>query len=279
MEWRSIREWYIAMGVIPFAAYLFVVGLIMTGAAPDSFVGCIVIAYATVGWLILDWYFLCVNQHIEHEFIGYFIVAILIAIPTWFATRQAPLIMMSAIPMGNYQTGSDVQGIRWKGEYLPLDASLINQTDFDYSNVRIWVRTNLVIAKIAFAGENDCKAEPELPGLEITSATISRTDSRGGVTSSRIFSKGQDVVATVFAVQCDKFIAHSQIEMAFAALRWPPGTSGTVEWVAVSARYFGGYKNRDEFLTKCLTGKCARLPQNRREMAKAAHMGVYGVVP
>lgn len=278
MEWRSIREWYIAMGFIPIALYFFAISIVMTGAAPDYFRALTIVALIAVIWLGVEWGIICAKAQLKHEFIGYIVVGMLVAIATWFAVQQAPILVSGLIPPGDYLPGANVEGIKWQKEFLPLDVSLLNQTDSDFADVRFYIRTNLVIAKIGFSGENDCRGFPALPGLEITSATMTRTDPQGHKITWRVLDNDQDTVASFFRVQCDKIRAHSQVDMALAAMRWPPGNSGEIRWVAVFAKYLGAYQNREQFSAMCLVNRCNKIPQNFDQMKQSAHIGAYGVV-
>jgi hypothetical protein len=278
MEGLSIRDWYVAMGFIPFAMYAIALSLVLSNAQPLLFWWCIGLAYASLAWLAIDWYFFSRYRQIK-KCLGYLGVAAFAILPTWLATISAPLDFAAAMPIGEYPPGTTVQGIQWKRNYSALDAAIINKTDSDYTGVIVHLRTNLMTAQLGIGGENDCKVEPELPGINIMGATISRTDKEGHIISLPLFRSDQVLAATFYRMYCDKILAHSQVNLEIAGEGWPPGTPGKLEWVAFYARYTGAYRYQREFSAQCLIGKCSDMPLNRDQDVQNARLGGSAIVP
>lgn len=94
---------------------------------------------------------------------GTLIPNILLVLAIWLAFRPSPLEISFKSPNLDYSEGSDLHGIKWISPYSESTITLANQTDNEYDNVDIFVRTNISIAQIATVGDHiNCVSAPDL---------------------------------------------------------------------------------------------------------------------
>ncbi len=152
-----------------------------------------------------------------------------------FVFIVAPLdVLMLTFPAGTYVEGADINGITWKSSFAPLKIAVRNETSLDYTNVDMYVRTNLAIDQIGLAsGVSRCVATATIAG-----ATISN----------------------FYRVQCDKIAPSSRIDIALALVG--RDTSHQLDsrtspaWAALSAEYDAANRRRTRFFSRCFLISC-----------------------
>jgi hypothetical protein len=174
----------------------------------------------------------------------------------WFIFIPAPLNFGLGPGEFTYPDGTDILGIKWKNNFLELHLLLSNDTDIDYSNLDIFVRSNLGIAESGmYKGFNQCISGPAETG--VAGVTIGFGERENGkLIGVPLFAKTPSV-ATVYRLRCEKFTARSRIEIVYALVPTPPNTSyKNLRWAIFSAKYEGGYRKRVVFDKRCFVPSC-----------------------
>jgi hypothetical protein len=98
----SIRTWYVSLG-LPIACVPIGISIAMTGVT--YFCYGIILAYAGIGWLCIDWWIYSKKFTALVKLIGYIVPSIFFAFVSFIAFRQAPLGILPISLESNYPDG------------------------------------------------------------------------------------------------------------------------------------------------------------------------------
>jgi hypothetical protein len=176
----------------------------------------------------------------------------------WLAIRPAP-ISGTFLPLdGAYAPGQSVYGIPWMADYSGLSFTLTNDTDMTYSDVDVWMRTDILIANITISPSiNSCVAKADTPFMKIMLPMMTIMSSFGKPIGPTIQADTLETHSTYYHIQCTALAPKSTVTMYLALdtlhlKRRAPG------WAAFSVRYVGASRFRERFSFQCLVSKCGR---------------------
>jgi hypothetical protein len=250
-EDKGLRSWQIAMGAVP--ALFLASGIVLMLTGPDTFWAGYGMTAAALIWLALDWYFYSDRFAVRMQFAVYGLILLSAVFLFIFAFRPMPLRVSLSQIAEHYATDSNIDGIKWKANYTGFRAFLVNDSDFQYTNLDFLVRTDILIAEIGFNAKfSQCTAEPTLPGLMIGGVSI--TTSEG--TSYPTTPAG----ANVFHVYCDKILPRSQIEMTVATRPDLRGGFPDAASAQLTGSFDAYFQSRPIDAAECLVKGCSLAP-------------------
>ena len=80
-----------------------------------------------------------------------------------------------------YRGGQIVKGIEWKDNYYPVTVSLVNFSNTNYTNVKLFVRTDAIIEAAGSSLSDRCIYKPYNSGLSIVRETVRIPDKDGNL--------------------------------------------------------------------------------------------------
>jgi hypothetical protein len=196
---------------------------------------------------------------------------IVCALAVYFMIYQAIFIPASvtvsaSTKPGNYVSGSDVYGIKWRDDFYDVTATIANSSNTDMRDLDLFVATDQLIAGAGIApGINSCSSEAETPDEFIGEMTLSNTGKNGNSTDIPALGKDKPLASSLYRVRCERLSAASYVTMKFPILRhdWPEGgPKQQPQWVVLWVSLTSGYRPVHWKVSQCFVGSCNDIPEN-----------------
>jgi hypothetical protein len=246
-----------ALGLgLPFGTYAIGMGLVTSNSY--FWVG-IIVAYIGAVWFARDWYFSWKEARtLERSLVFLFPIGAA-ALVTWIALRPAPLDIYSVSEDGNYPEGTEIYGIIWNNYYSDMRSVIRNDSSEQYTDLEIFVRTDILIRDIGIDSRFNCSKEVWKP-FDITAPLLTVTDDKGMSTTIPIITKNNSAYGTVFRIYCDKLLPNEKIEIASALI---PADGRRIRtkpsWVTIVANYNAIGRMRTKEFGQCFIGNCSNM--------------------
>jgi hypothetical protein len=198
---------------------------------------------------------------------GVLITSALYLLILWILLVPAPLDVLLFAEPGNYPEGTNIYGIEWKPNFSELGIVLTNDTDIDYTNLDVYLRTDLMIANGGVApGTNQCSIEADLPGVSIADARLTATDEKGNKFSLPVFDRSRPIIATDYRMRCARFAGKSKIDSRFSIVGKDlfSGSHIQPKWGKLSADYDASFRHRSRFFKQCFVANCGEMDEKIR---------------
>lgn len=172
----------------------------------------------------------------------------------YFSIPFPPQLTVMDYGPGVLDESGKVGDVPWKNDYHELKATVINPSDQDYTDVNVWVSTNLNIAHVVFF--HACPNASAEPAIKMTPVVVIgpggsdiQKNSEGpvkipfpgapGVTAATFGS-----YAPVWIIHCDKIQKHNGIDFALAIVNLQRITLKVLpqqmpEWVQYNSQFEG----------------------------------------
>jgi hypothetical protein len=175
----------------------------------------------------------------------------------WVPASISPVLADNHV---NYETGTDIYGITWQPDFSEVQLHLSNDSDYDYTNIDAYVRTDLLIAGAGlFGGINICSSEP-YSGIPVISGTVSWKGSQGDPHTAPLLENNLRQ-ASFFRIRCDRFSARSVIDIRFAVIALPPViTRQEPQWAKLWLSFNAGYRPVHLSPQSCFVTQCDNIP-------------------
>jgi hypothetical protein len=194
----------------------------------------------------------------------------------WVPASISPLL---ASERGNYSKGTMIFGIPWQEFYSELIAAIVNDTDYDFTNIDIYLRTDLTIADLGIPrGINSCTYEPYTPFF-MAGGIIGAKNKNGETTDVPMLDKNKPIAANIYHVRCERISAHSEIEIRGAIEEKP--IESTVKrqpkWAKIWVNLSAEYRSVHYTFQQCFLKPCGDIPSRYDDQKVPA--GLYYPVP
>jgi hypothetical protein len=131
---NPVRDDFIGLG-FPLAAYG--VGFAMMFASPDLFwfgayISLFACFVALAIWMVLSWY-----SRPELRIVGYLPSSLFALLVLWLMFRPVPSSIEFVFIPDRYQSGANIDGIKWKDEFSELVAVISNNTAMRFDNITV----------------------------------------------------------------------------------------------------------------------------------------------
>jgi hypothetical protein len=179
----------------------------------------------------------------------------------------ASVTVSASTKPGNYVSGSDVYGIKWRDDFYDVTATIVNSSNTDMRDLDLLVATDQLIAGAGIApGINSCSSEAETPNGFIGEMTVSNTGKNGNSTDIPALEKDKPLASSLYRVRCERLSAASYVTIKFPILRhdWPEGGSKQQQpqWVVLWVSLTSGYRPVQWKVSQCFVASCADIPEN-----------------
>jgi hypothetical protein len=245
---KGFRAWHISLG-IPAAFVAIGIGLAVAGGS--YFWTGIVLAYAGIAWLLLDWWFFSKTLSGRIRLVGTGGTLVFALVVSWIAFRPAPLEIFSTATDLDYTDGSDVFGIKWNDLYSDLRTNITNTSSDQYTDLEIFIRTDLQIRDMAFLGRLQCSHNVWLP-VQISATGLKAKDSEGKTVAVPL----NLTTGTIFRIFCDKLLPSERIEIVSAIVPIKGKDRKKPVWVYTKINYNAYGRARAKEFTQCFIAKC-----------------------
>jgi hypothetical protein len=168
------------------------------------------------------------------------------------AFRPAPLQISFIAEDHNYIPGTDIYGIKWNDSYCDMRSLITNQSNWPYSELEIFIRTNLFIKEIGFNGRASCSGRSWIPA-GVADANITATDKSG---KSFTIPFTSPAFGTVFRIYCDKILGSETLEIVSAIIDFQKPRKKP-SWVTLTASYNTFGRAEEKEIRKCFLEKCS----------------------
>jgi hypothetical protein len=139
---------------------------------------------------------------------------------------EAPLEIDATIDGVDYPNGTEVHGLKWDESYSGARLFITNQSDRSYSELEIYIRTNLLIRDIVFSNSN--RVSRVWTPVHIAGLAIIDPKTGKNAAHSKPFGTG-------FKINCDKLIDHETLEIIVAIVGERPAEKP--QWLSATADY------------------------------------------
>jgi hypothetical protein len=246
-EKRSVRVWYIAVGIPTGFVFL---GSTLLAMGPAYFTLGACIAYIGIAWLLFDWWFFSRELTLELRLAGTLGTLVIGGIISWVVFRPAPISISFLRITESYADGVDISGIKWSSKYSGFRAVLRNDSNYSYSDIEFLIRTDVMIAAIGFNTKfNNCAAKSTLGAIEISGASIA--------------PNGKNAIpldlpmADMFKIVCNKLLPHDPVEIILATRRNIVGGGfDAASAVAIRGSFVGFLQSKSLEKSECLIQGC-----------------------
>ncbi len=181
---------------------------------PYAFRYFVVLVYATIAIWVADAFFELHDYGLVYRLIPIVVgLQIVLIFSLQFAFATLSLGQNAWSTDGVYRVGAVVNGIRWSSKFNDIHLTLINSSDYDYTDLDLLVTpAQPVVAGVMVTSEPTCSIVREL--FPVTSFTLQlwrqQTQTREDIPIDWFLSTGG------FRVRCPFLPAHSSIEMLLA---------------------------------------------------------------
>jgi len=236
----SFRLWYLAVG---FPMAFVAIGASLVMSAPIYFWLGICLATAGVPWLFAD---LCIYKPLSiiTRLCGIAATLIAGAVIAFMAFRDAPLYMGIHHEILSFESGADANGIKWNDSYSGVMLIVKNTSDWPYSDIEIFIRTNIEIKDIGFSSSN-CGGHAWAP----FGVSISIMNQKTGKNVALPKPGG-----TTFKINCDKLLNHEKLEILAAVTG--PKPADKPQWITATADYVTFTRPEHRTFKQCLSAAC-----------------------
>jgi hypothetical protein len=174
----------------------------------------------------------------------------------------------TSAPPGNFIDGTNIYGIEWKNNYSELSIIITNDTNVNYTDLDIYIRTDMMIAAGGIApGVNQCFTEGDIPGLSVAGQRFTVHGMEGGPLEIPLFNM-QVKKSSIYRIRCARTAAKSRIDAEFAIvaggfdLNPPPKIQA--KWAKVSMDYDASFRHRPRFFKQCFIDDCGEVTNQIR---------------
>jgi hypothetical protein len=183
---------------------------------------------------------------------------IIAGVVTWMAFRPAPLSILSISDDVNYTDGTEIYGIKWSDRYSELRTVISNESNDQYRDLEIYIRTDQAIRGTSSSSGGQCTYNPILPGVLIADPTITSTDQRGNKQTIPVTLNA----GNVFRVYCDKILANQTVEIISAVIPNPGNSAPRMKpsWALVKATFVAFGRPEIRISSHCFVGTCSHIP-------------------
>jgi hypothetical protein len=180
----------------------------------------------------------------------------------WILYRPPLITVFLFSTPGNYPEGADIYGIKWKPNYSELSVVLVNESDVDFLNLDVLIRTNLSFENGGIApGVNQCSLGFELPGPKILEATLTPADPKSKAPSIPLLTPSG---GSLYRMRCTRFASKSRIDARFAIVA-DSAQHVEPQWAKLAADYDANFWPKHRFVPQCFKGNCAELTERMRD--------------
>jgi len=230
----------------------------------------IAIAIAASVYAQVDWW---IRSRSHGKILRIFVSLVLfmpIALVVRIALGPKPLTIQMEAKEGNYEPSFEIGGILWTDSFSDLRVSATNPTDDSYTDVDIFVRTDLEIAQVGFLDIiKQCASAPtEMP----FKMTLGIEDKTGKSFDVPVLPKLNMITITnIYRIHCDKLSPKSGFEAIIAIVSPNPRVNGHMpqtllgprkrpSWAVLQLEYTAGNRRLSKFEAKCFSAPCPNMP-------------------
>ena len=208
-EQVSVRG-YVALLGIP--ALVFAVCMTMTGYS--NFTAGIIGSGAAALWFLIDWWLLSRSLPIYRRALGMLLGLAGLATVAYIGLLDAPIVVSWRLVPNSYPVGTKIAGVSWADNLTAMQTYISNETDNDYSNIDISIRTDLTILGLdAKSPFSSCTVKMDGP---IKAAELYGVDENGKNITIPVPMNEPGSMGSVFRIRCDKLVAGREIELTTA---------------------------------------------------------------